>query len=309
MNVDEALDIQAQSAATSTSAGAPCMARLLEDGSLEMPARAAADLQAAQPFLRPGTRIYVPSLIGEPESALKHAVEAIHRHGFEPVPHIAARRIRARAEIREQLHEMVAEYGVRRVMLIAGDIAQPVGPYEDSLGLLEDGTLGGCGLSEVGLAGYPEGHPQIDHNHQNEAMLRKVEAARAQHLVPSIVTQFCFAPARIVEYCSEIARLDPGIKVYAGIAGPTNPVALLHFARRCGVNASRRALSKLGIGIARLAVQTDPTKQIQGLGRYVRGRSSCRLAGVHLYSFGGLLRTARWLDQASIECQRGSSRA
>ncbi|MDP6182697.1 MAG: hypothetical protein QF609_02665 [Gammaproteobacteria bacterium] len=95
-------------------------------GRLEMQARAAADLELAKPFLPPGIRIYVPSLAGQSADTLKHAVEAIHRHGFEPVPHVAARRIRARAELREVMREMVAEYGVRRVMLIAGDVAQPV---------------------------------------------------------------------------------------------------------------------------------------------------------------------------------------
>jgi methylenetetrahydrofolate reductase (NADPH) len=130
-------------------------------------------------------------------------------------------------------------------------------------------------------------------------MRLKVEAALAQHLVPSIVTQFCFAPRRVVEYCSRVTRLGPGIKIYAGVAGPTNPVALLRFAHLCGVNASWQALSKLGIGMARLAVQTDPSKHVQSLAQYVRGRSSCKLAGVHLYSFGGLVRTAEWLHQAS----------
>ena len=307
MNANQVLDNQVQASAISNSPGHAGTARLLEAGSLEMQARATEDLPAARAFLQPGTRIYVPSLTGQSADTIKHAVEAIYRHGFEPVPHVAARRVRARAELRELMSEMVTEYGVRRVMLIAGDVATPLGPYGDSLDLLEDGTLGGCGLKEVGLAGYPEGHPHIDNKLQTEATLLKVEAARAQHLVPSIVTQFCFAPQRIVEYCSEITRLDPKVKIYAGVAGPTNPIALLRFARLCGVNASRQALSKLGIGIARLAVQSDPIKQVQGLAQYVRGRSSCKLAGIHLYSFGGLVRTAEWLHQASGEFQRGSS--
>jgi methylenetetrahydrofolate reductase (NADPH) len=304
MNINEALDNQAQAPAISNSPGHAGTARLLEGGSLEMQARAAADLPAAKAFLQPGTRIYVPSLAGQSAETIQRAVEAIYRHGFEPVPHVAARRVRARAELRELMSEMVAECGVRRVMLIAGDVTTPAGPYGDSLELLEDGTLGGCGLKEVGLAGYPEGHPHIDNNRQTQSTLLKAEAARAQHLVPSIVTQFCFAPQRVVEYCSEIARLDPKIKIYAGVAGPTNPVALLRFAHLCGVNASRQALSTLGLGIARLAMQTDPIKQVQGLAQYVRGRSSCKVAGIHLYSFGGLVRTAEWLHKASTEHRR-----
>jgi methylenetetrahydrofolate reductase (NADPH) len=271
------------------------MAQLLENCSIEMPARAAAHLPAASRELRAGTRIYVPSLTGQSISATSYALNAIHRHGFEAVPHIAARRIRTRTELSDFIAEAVAEYGVRRVMLIAGDLSPPTGAYYDSLAILEDGVLGGSGLTEVGLAGYPEGHPAINHKRLAEMMVRKVAAARAQGLVPSIVTQFCFAPRRIVEYCSELARIDREITIHAGIVGPTDPVALFRYARLCGVNASRQALGKLGAGIAKLAIQTDPGKQIQELARYTSARTACRVGAIHMYGFGGLVRTARWL--------------
>lgn len=298
MLMNETLENQTHGSALPDSAMQSDMARMLENSSVEMPARAAEYLPAAQALLNPGTRIYIPSLANQSTSTALQAVRETFMHGFEPVPHVAARRVRSRAELGNFIAEAVANYGVRRVMLIAGDVSPPTGLYYDSLAVLEDGVLSESGLGEVALSGYPEGHPVIDHKRLSDLMVRKLEAARAQNLRPAIVTQFCFAPARVVEYCSEITRIDDNIKVHAGVAGPTDPVALFRYARLCGVNASRQALSRLGAGIARLAVQTDPTKQIQGLARYINGRSSCRLAGIHLYSFGGLVRTAEWLRQA-----------
>jgi len=223
MNANHVLDNQVQASAISNSPGHTGTARLLEAGSLEMQARAAADLPAATAFLQPGTRIYVPSLTGQSADTIRHAVEAIYRHGFEPVPHVAARRVRARAGLRELLSEMVTEFGVRRVMLIAGDVATPLGPYGNSLDLLEDGTLGGCGLKEVGLAGYPEGHPNIDNKLQTEATLLKVEAARAQPGSPAqrIRLPCCVSPACV----ASMLRARHSVNSASGShAWPCNPI-------------------------------------------------------------------------------------
>ena len=293
-------DIELDEAALSASPAARMVTRLLEHCSIEMPARAAEQLATASRFLRPDTRIYVPSLSGQSIDATLCALSAIRRHGFEPVPHIAARRIRARAELRDFIAAAVAQHGVRRIMLIAGDVSPPTGVYYDSLALLEDGVLGGTGLEEIGLAGYPEGHPTVNRKQLSELLVLKLAAARAQHLLPSIVTQFCFAPRRIVEYCSEIARLDRELTVHAGIVGPTDPIALLRYARLCGVNASRQALSKFGAGIAKLAMQRDPGNQIQELARYASGRTASQVGGIHVYGFGGFVRTAEWLHRTAM---------
>ena len=58
--------------------------------------------------------------------------------GFDPVPHIAARLIRSRSEIREFLTEAVRNYGVSRVLLIGGDSVEVKGPYPDAGAVLAE---------------------------------------------------------------------------------------------------------------------------------------------------------------------------
>ena len=112
-----------------------------------------------------------------------------------------------------------------------------------------------------------------------------------------MVTQFCFAPARVVEYCAALARSAPSVSIYVGVAGPTDPAALLRYAQRCGVSVSLRALRNLGTGIAQLVTHTDPHEQVLALARYSRSRAPSNVIGVHLYSFGGAVRTATWMRE------------
>jgi methylenetetrahydrofolate reductase (NADPH) len=128
---------------------------------------------------------------------------------------------------------------------------KPVGPYDSAAALLRDGPIADCGIQQIGFAGYPEGHPRIPTATLRAALDEKLALARDQGLAAYVVTQFCFAPNRIAEYCAELARRAPTTPVYVGLAGPANPVALLRYAQRCGVGArcarcSRRAWAPCG---------------------------------------------------------------
>ena len=111
------------------------------------------------------------------------------------------------------------------------------------------------------------------------------------------MTQFSFAPQRVVDYCSTLARLRPDLPIYVGIAGPTDPAALLRYAQRCGVSTSLRALRTLGTSIAQLVTNTDPRDQLVAVARYSLHRDQSNVVGVHIYSFGGAAKTAAWMRE------------
>ena len=185
---------------------------------------------------------------------------------------------------------------VRKVLLIGGDDPKPLGAFEDSTALLETGALAACGVREVGLAGYPEGHARIPHAALDRALSEMLAMAKAQGLGAYIVTQFSFAPARIVEYCAGLARSAPGVPVYVGLTGPTDPAKLLRYAQRCGVSASLRALRAQGMGLVRLVTHTDPGEQLAAVAHYCAAHDDCNVVGVHLFSFGGAAKTAQWMN-------------
>ena len=271
------------------------LGELIAGSSLEMSPRELHRARDVAALLPADTCIYVPSLPGLPLTRVLEAVAAIRAAGLDPVPHVAARRIAERREFGAFLRQAVDMFGVHRVMLIGGDEPQPKGPYADSLEILAEGLLADCGIREIGVAGYPEGHPRVAQPALAAALARKIELARRQGIGLYVVTQFSFAPARVVEFCAEIERRHPGVPVYAGLAGPADPAALVRYAQRCGVSASLRALRNLGSGIARLVTHTDPREQALALARYSASRQSSSLVGLHLYSFGGAVRTAEWM--------------
>jgi len=171
---------------------------------------------------------------------------------------------------------------------------------------LRDGVLPQCGVHELALPGYPEGHPRIPTDALERAFDDKLSVAQQQGLGVSAITQFSFAPARIVEYCDDLARRWPGLPVVVGMAGPTSAAALLKFAQRCGVSASLRAMGAQGMGAVRLFMHVDPGDQLSAVAQYRLRHDDCNVVGVHLFSFGAANKSAAWMN-ARITAQRPSS--
>jgi methylenetetrahydrofolate reductase (NADPH) len=271
-------------------------AELVACGSLEMGADTPEEARRIAGILPAGTPVYVNHLPKRNLGAALDTLVALRQANLEPVPHMAARRIFSRAEAKDFVAKAVRRAGVSKILLIAGDVPEPLGPYADSAALLAEDFLGSSGLTQVGLAGYPEGHPRIATAVLNQALGHKLELAARHGLKANLVTQFSFAPNRIVAYCAEVARRAPGVPVYVGLAGPANPVALMRYAQRCGVSASLRALQAEGIRAVRLFTHLDPTEQLMALASHIRSGSTGNVVGVHLYSFGGVARTAEWMN-------------
>jgi methylenetetrahydrofolate reductase (NADPH) len=273
------------------------IAELVTGGSLEISPRELHRAAEVAALLPKDTCVYIPSLPGLPLSRTLEMVAVLRAAGLDPVPHVSARRIVDRDEFRSFLKEATSKHGVHRVLVIGGDEPKAKGPYSDSLEVLRDGIIAEAGIREIGVSGYPEGHPKISSSVLASSFETKLQLAREQSLGLYVVTQFSFAPQRVVEFCAALARSAPAVSVYVGVAGPSDPAALLRYAQRCGVSTSLRALRNLGSGIARLVVHTDPQEQLAALGGYLQGREAGNVVGVHLYSFGGAVRTASWMRE------------
>ncbi len=271
------------------------LSELLAAGSLEISPRELHRAGEVAALLPAGSCVYIPSLPGLPLSRTLEAIAALRAAGLDPVPHVSARRIADRDEFRDFLKQASSKHGVHRVLLLGGDEPQPNGPYADSLQILAQGVLKDSGIREIGVGGYPEGHPRIAGLVLREAFEKKLRLAAEQGLGVYVVTQFSFAPARVVDFCAALARAAPEVSVYAGVAGPTDAALLLRYAQRCGVSASLRALRTLGSAIGQLVTNTDPHEQVISLARYSLSREPSNVVGIHLYSFGGAVRTAEWM--------------
>jgi methylenetetrahydrofolate reductase (NADPH) len=273
------------------------MADLVVTASLEMGAHRPDDAAAIAGLLPAGTSVFVNHLPRHALSETLASLVAAREAGLSPVPHLAVRRIGGREEAEQFLARAVRLADVSKVLLLGGDADRPAGPFNEAADLLDDRLLPASGIREVAFAAYPEGHPRIPAGVLADALLRKLERADHLGLGASIVTQFSFAPHRIIELATSLQRRAPGLPVYVGLAGPTNPRTLLKFAQVCGVSASLRALVAAGMGAVRLVTHTDPGRQLAAVARHVAAETTPNIVGVHVFSFGGVVATATWMNE------------
>lgn len=270
---------------------------LITNSSIELTGKYQHQINQVRDLLPFGTDIYLSALPNRPLETNLECIAAIRAAGFNPVPHIAARHIRSRIELKRFLTGIITDQEVKKILLIGGDLPEPLGPYNDAISVLKDGILHELGIREIGISGYPEGHPRIPNEIIQQSIIHKISLAREQKLGVYLITQFSFAPGRIVDYCAKLSRMIPDVPVYVGMAGPTNPVSLLRYARICGVSASLRALTGLGFKAARLVTRTEPNEQLTVLARYCAGREAGNVMGVHIFSFGGFIESVKWLKE------------
>ena len=250
-------------------------------------------------LLPPGTKVYVNHL---PLHSLDHsyrAVMAVHEAGLEPVPHLAARRLTSAPETAAFIRKVVEEAGVKRALLIGGDLDRPEGPFIDTLALLSTSIVADAGLREVSFAAYPDQHPRIAKDVLRAALDGKIQTGRKLGLSVDVVTQFSFSASRICALLADLQLKHQDLPVTVGIAGPASPLTLLRLAKVCGVSASTRMLASAGLDLLRLATKNDPGRQLQELERTMDAGVVQNVAGIHLFSFGGASAAARWLQSAS----------
>lgn len=261
------------------------MRALLGGASVEMGCAETADLQAAARLLPPGSDICIALAPHEGWEGLFPAARAVHEAGLNPVPHLPARRIADRAQLAEFARRLVGECGVTRLMLIAGDVAAPLGEFASTLPVLESGELAAAGVRSLCVAGHPEGHAHMTPGEQRQFEARKYHLAREQGQELTFVTQMCFESAPILAWERQLRSRGINAPVRAGIAGPADIQTLRQFAQIYGTGASAHVLDQGDPGPEKLPGQIA-TAQAEG---------SARFEAVHLFSFGRFLECCKWL--------------
>jgi len=269
---------------------------LIRDCSIELSPRDEFAGEALRTLLAAGTTVFV----NHPSSVTHHDIVAacarLRRAGFVPVPHVAARRLASFTQASDFLQRAVGEAEVDRILLIGGDDS-PVGPFRAGLDLLATGVLERHGIAHVAFGGYPEGRPAIDPHMLDAALEAKVALARQGGLAVSLVTQFGFDAQPILRWIAAQRAHGIDCPVHVGIAGPASVATLAKFAIRCGIGASLRALARGHTAFARIMVEAGPDALISEL--VADAGEDAPIAGLHVFTFGGVRRTAEWIRAAS----------
>jgi methylenetetrahydrofolate reductase (NADPH) len=236
----------------------------------------------------PGRTLTVTASPAKGIGATVELAERLARHGYDAVPHLAARMVSGRTELAE-ISARLQEAGVRTVFVPGGDQDPPAGHYTSALDLLEDLTALGSPFPSVGITGYPESHPTISDDLTVQSMWDK--RRHATHVVSNLT----FDPDAVRAWVDRMRARGVTTPVLLGMPGPIDRTKLLAMATRIGVGDSTRFLAKHKGTFARLAAPGGFTGErfLEGCAP-VLARPDSLVTGLHVYTFNQVAETEAW---------------
>ena len=284
----------------------PRICGLLASASVEISSSGSQLTELGEYFFA-GTEVSITFLPGDNYRHNVQTAAALRRAGFNPVPHIAAREMPSRETLDDFLARARSEADVRRVMLIAGDVAAAKGPFKSSRDIAASGLLEAHGIASVSVAGYPEGHPYLEGEHAFDALAAWRDWGKSAGVRVGIVTQFCFESGPILGWLGELATRGIELPVTVGLAGPAALATLAKFGLRCGIGNSMRALRGQIGRFGRLLTDNGPDDVLRGLAA-APPAATAAITGFHLFPFGGLRKAGTWLHDFENELQATAPR-
>jgi methylenetetrahydrofolate reductase (NADH) len=242
-------------------------------------------------FVQAGSLLTVTCSPSKGSDRTLDLAERLAARGYRVLPHISARTVRSRQHVQEILGRLDVP-GLRRLFAIGGDGHDPVGPYASAGDLLVAMADIGHTLEDVGVGGYPEGHPLIDDPTLLEVLVAK------QPFATHIATQICFEPRVIADWIVRIRERGIDLPVVIGMAGAVTRRRLIEVSLRVGVGPSVKYVSKYGGLVARLMRRGGyrPDAFVARIAPFVTNRDY-GIAGFHVFSFNQLESTERWRQE------------
>ncbi|MBO6835157.1 MAG: methylenetetrahydrofolate reductase [Alphaproteobacteria bacterium] len=262
---------------------------------LEVTPGGAAKIDDFREVLRDNQIVYVTFLPGSDFRDTVTTVKKLKDQGMRPVPHFAARSIPSKAFFEENLKMLTSETGVEEALLIGGGVDNPVGEFTESMQILRLGLFEKYGIKCLGVAGHPEGSPDIPEAEVVRAMLDKNAYAKQSPMHFYIATQFCFEAEPLIAWDRKIRAEGNELPIHIGIPGLATIKTLMKHAQACGIGNSMRFIAKQARNVAKLMSVSEPDKLIRDLAVYKATDPSCGIVQSHLYPLGGLKKSAAWL--------------
>lgn len=264
------------------------------DWSIEVTPTGAGKIESFSACLAPGTTVNVTFLPGSDPADTIAVAERLHNDGMRPVPHLAARSLRDPDQLDELLAAFTSRCGVEEVLCIGGGVDKPVGAFDATMKVLETGLIQKHGIRSIGVAGHPEGSPDITDDEIAEALAAKNALAERDGLDLYIETQFCFEADIVLAWERKVRASGNKLPIRIGIPGPATIKTLFRFAQISGIGPSMRFISKQAKNVAKLMTVQSPHLLIADLAAGMAADEDCLIRHFHYYPFGGFARTAAY---------------
>ncbi|MGE0004932.1 MAG: hypothetical protein AB7S92_05025 [Parvibaculaceae bacterium] len=268
--------------------------------SIEITPRQVEKVALLRDRLPQGTCVYV-ALIDPADLALQiEAVSAIRSAGLEPVPHVPARFVRDRSDLEHRLAAFARGGRIAQALVLGGGAPQPLGIYDAAIQLLETGLFQAHGIGRIGMAGHPEGNPDIVKAKGEAALidaLRAKQAYLAAHGIKGyIATQFLFEAGPVAYWAKGLRDAGITLPAHVGVPGPATIKTLVKYAAMCGVGNSARFIRKQALNVTKLLTVSSPDAFVENLAKLHFEKPELGIAGPHLYPFGGFDKLLDWIS-------------
>ena len=267
---------------------------LINDCSIETTPNVYAKYGTFSDLIDKKNSIYVTYLPDEDMNKVIDTAKKLTLEGYSVIPHLPARTIPNNKELEKYIQSLSEESGCSKILVIGGGGNQK-GSITSSIEILETDLLSKYNFKEVGLAGHPEGNPDVTQVDLDNAIIEKNKFSKKSDFKMYLATQFFFEAKSLRAWEQHLNNLDNNLEIHAGIPGPATLKTLLSYATSCGIGNSIRFLSKQALNITKLATTRSPDKLIYDLASYQIENSDTKFKKIHFYAFGGIKKTTDWL--------------
>jgi methylenetetrahydrofolate reductase (NADPH) len=268
--------------------------------SVEITARQADKVPLLAQRLARGTQVFVALIDPADVDGQLQASMALHQAGLCPVPHVPARFVRDREDLEARLAALTSQAGVRQMLVLGGGAPQPIGRYDAAIQLLETGLFQKFGVTHIGIAGHPEGNPDITRRHGEAALMAalKLKQAwlKANGIEGFIATQFLFEAAPVAYWANQLREAGIELPIKVGVPGPATIKTLVKYAAVCGVGNSARFIRKQALNVTKLLTVNTPDAFVEQLAKLHYEKPELKVVAPHFYPFGGFDRLFDWLS-------------
>lgn len=245
-----------------------------------------------------GATVFIALIEAQDLEAQINAAAELRKLGFEPVPHVPARFVRDEADLEARLSAFRDRAGVKTVLALGGGAPEPIGKFDAAIQMMRTGLFQKAGITRMGIAGHPEGNPDITKKHGEAALLaaltEKTAWLKANGIEGFIATQFLFEAGPLALWAQSLRTAGIDLPVYVGIPGPATIKTLVKYAAMCGVGNSARFIRKQALNITKLLTVSEPTEFVEQLARLHFDKPELKIAAPHLYPFGGFDKLFDW---------------
>ena len=238
--------------------------------------------------------VYITYLPDASENDILETIEFVSKNDLTPITHLPARTMKNLDHVRQFLSQVRERTDSKKILVIGGGGNQ-LGQITSSLEILNSGLLEENDFNKIGIAGHPEGSPDISQETIDNFLNDKFELTKTKGLNLELVTQFFFDAAPFINWCEELTKKKITIPVRVGFPGPASFKTLLNFGLMSGVGNSINFLKKNSSKVSDLLTKTSNDEMLISLAEFANENSP--LKSFHCFPFGGFEKTCLWLNE------------